>query len=395
MTNQKPARQNPPTKRRLFFIDNLRTLLIILVVLWHMAVTYGAPGFWPYQESRPDDLTTLVYTLFSAVNMPYVMAFFFMITGYFTPRSYDRKGFGPFLRERLVRLSIPLLFYIFVFDPFITYGIKANVYGYQGSFWEYLGGHFRGYRSLGVGPLWFVEGLLIFIIVYALWRLVANWFLSARAANQPQRDSQAPSNAAIVVFALILGVVTFAVRIRFPIGSILEPLGLPVSFFAQYVALFVVGIIAYRRNWLLGIPDAMGKLWLGIAIIFIVVLLPIVFVLGGALEGNTDPYAGGVHWQSFAYAVWEQFVCMGMVIGLLVWFRRRFDRQGSLAKAMSDSSYAVYLIHAPVLVYLALAVRGIKLYPLLKFALVSPVAVVLCFLLAYLLRKLPLVRSIM
>jgi len=62
---------------------------------------------------------------------------------------------------------------------------------------------------------------------------------------------------------------------------------------------------------------------------------------------------------------------------------------------MSDSSYPVYLIHAPILVYLALALRGIKLYPLLKFALVSPVAVVLCFLIAYFLRKLPLVRSIL
>ncbi len=395
MTNEKPVREKLPAKRRLFFIDNLRTLLIILVVLWHMAVTYGAPGFWPYQESRPDDLTTLVYTLFSAVNMPYVMAFFFMITGYFTPRSYDRKGFGPFLKERLVRLSIPLLFYILVFDPLITYGIRANVHGYPGSFWEYLGGHFRGYRSLGVGPLWFVEGLLIFIIVYALWRLVANWVSSAHAANQAQRDGKAPSNAAIVMFALILGVVTFVVRIRFPIGSIFQPLGLPLSFFPQYVGLFVVGIMAYRRNWFLGIPDAMGKLWLGIAVICIVVLLPIVFVLGGALEGNTDPYAGGVHWQSFAYSVWEQFVCMGMVIGLLVWFRNRFDHQGPLAKAMSDSSYAVYLIHAPVVIYLALALRGIKLYPLLKFALVSPVAVVLCFLIAYFLRKLPLVRSIL
>jgi len=61
---------------------------------------------------------------------------------------------------------------------------------------------------------------------------------------------------------------------------------------------------------------------------------------------------------------------------------------------MMDSTY-VYLIHAPVVAYLALALRGIEFYPLLKFALMSPVAVVLCFLIAYFLRKLPLIRSIM
>lgn len=61
---------------RLLYVDNLRTLLIIMVILWHMAVTYGAPGFWPYQESQPDESTALVFTLFSVINGPYVLGFF-------------------------------------------------------------------------------------------------------------------------------------------------------------------------------------------------------------------------------------------------------------------------------------------------------------------------------
>ena len=46
-------------RRRLFFVDNLRTLLIIMVVVFHLAVTYGASGHWPYREGQPDDLTSL------------------------------------------------------------------------------------------------------------------------------------------------------------------------------------------------------------------------------------------------------------------------------------------------------------------------------------------------
>ena len=79
-------------KPRLLYVDNLRTLLIIMVILWHMAITYGAAGFWPYRESRPDDLTNLVYTLFGVINQPYVLGFFFLIAGYFTPGSYVRKA---------------------------------------------------------------------------------------------------------------------------------------------------------------------------------------------------------------------------------------------------------------------------------------------------------------
>ena len=149
--------------------------------------------------------------------MPYVVRAFFLIAGYFTPGSYDRKGFGSFLGRRLLRLGIPFLFYILVFDPLIYWGIKVSLYGYAGSFWAYMAEHFRGYRNLGVGPLWFVEGLLIFTILYALFRLVVN----SRPLSRPipvtsQQDAPPPTSLAIALFALGLGVATFVLRIWLP-----------------------------------------------------------------------------------------------------------------------------------------------------------------------------------
>ncbi len=141
--------------------------------------------------------------------------------------------------------------------------------------------------------------------------------------------------------------------------------------------------------------ECRSKVWLGIAIILIVVLLPVMFILGGALEGNTDPFLGGVHWQSFAFSVWEQFVGIGMVVGLLVLFREKLNHQGKLAKDMAASAYTVFIIHAPVIVFLALALRGVTLPPLLKFVLVAPLALALCFILAHYIRKLPLARDIL
>jgi glucan biosynthesis protein C len=384
MTDEKPKRT------RLFFVDNLRTLLIIMVVVFHLSVTYGASGHWPYREGQPDDLTALIFTLFTAINGTYVIGMFFMIAGYFTPGSYDRKGFAPFLKDRLLRLGIPLLIYILVFDPLIVWAIGAVAYGSQASFWEFLRGYFANYRGLGVGPMWFVEGLLIFTVLYALWRL-----LPIPKSDWPRPKGKLPGNLAIALFALCLGVATFVVHIWLPIGMIYQPLGLPVPLFPQYVTLFVVGILAYRGNWLVRIPRARGKLWFGIALFFILVLFPNVFLVGGALEGDTSVFMGGLHWQALAFAIWEQFVGIGIIIALLVLFREKLDHQGRLAKEMSDSAYAVYFIHAPVLVFLALALRGFTLHSLLKFLLVAPVAVALCFVLAYLLRKLPGVRRIL
>jgi hypothetical protein len=54
---------------------------------------------------------------------------------------------------------------------------------------------------------------------------------------------------------------------------------------------------------------------------------------------------------------------------------------------MSDSSYGAYLLQAPILVYLTVALQGVKMPLLLKFAVVSPFGVAFCFGAACLIRK--------
>lgn len=45
------------------------------------------------------------------------MGAFFLLAGYFIPGSYDRKGTGPFIKDRLIRLGIPMLVFYFVLNP--------------------------------------------------------------------------------------------------------------------------------------------------------------------------------------------------------------------------------------------------------------------------------------
>jgi surface polysaccharide O-acyltransferase-like enzyme len=84
-----------------------------------------------------------------------------------------------------------------------------------------------------------------------------------------------------------------------------------------------------------------------------------------------------------------------MVIVVLAWFRKRFDQQGGLAKVMADNCFAVYILHPLIIVPLALALSGIQVNLGLKFILVTPLAVTLCYLVAYLVRKIPFVRSVL
>jgi glucan biosynthesis protein C len=381
----------PLARVRFAFIDNLRILLVALVILHHLAVTYGGEGSWYYYEGQADPITTMVLTLFVVVNQAFFMGFYFLIAAYFVPPSLERRGGKQFLKGRLLRLGVPLAFQLLVMGPLLNYGLAVSVWGFDGSLWTYLGDYGRHYQGLDTGPLWFAEALLIFSVVYALW-----WGLAKPAAHKVRSEGAAPGNLAIAIFVLALGLITFLVRIWLPVGWWFVPLNFQFPHFAQYISLFVLGTIAYRRGWLSAIAEdaARGRLW-GRIVAFLLVLAPVLFVLGGALEGDTGPFRGGLYWQALVYALWEQFLCVGMVIGLLVSFRKRHDQQGRLAGAMSANAYAVYISHAPILVFVALGLRSIALVPLLKFALASLICLPICFVVGGLVRRLPLAGRIL
>src|SRR5262249_30460293 len=147
-------------------IDNLRILLICGVVVLHLAVTYGAVGSWYYQDPAKDTLTSALLTILTATGQACGMGLFFLITAYFTPGSYDRKGRTPFLRDRFVRLGIPLLLYDLLLDPLVAY--LAG--GLHKAYWSFYGDYLLHVGGIGSGPVWFLAVLLLFTIVYVAWR---------------------------------------------------------------------------------------------------------------------------------------------------------------------------------------------------------------------------------
>ena len=105
------------SRSRLIFADNLRTALVILVVLHHLAVIYGANiGFYYVEPAYSQVLALLLLVIFQLLNQAYFMGFFFLISGYFTPGSFERKGLRAFLKDRLTRLALPLLVFMFVLN---------------------------------------------------------------------------------------------------------------------------------------------------------------------------------------------------------------------------------------------------------------------------------------
>jgi fucose 4-O-acetylase-like acetyltransferase len=377
---------------RLAYLDNLRWALITGVVLIHLSVTYGVPADWTYYEGgEVAPFVALPLLLVAAIGANFAMGLFFLIAGYFTPAAYDCKGTRRYLIDRFKRLGIPWLIYEVLINPLIHYAVDVHggdcegaLYDcrYQGTFWQYLKEYPGAKGSIGDGPVWFLEALLFFSIIYALWRLLTDP-APLPALSAPRRTRAVPSNRAIAVFALAIGLVSFVVRFWAKAFVQYEPFHLEYARFPQYVALFVAGIWAYRYNWLVAFSERQARIWRWIAL-GCALALPALLIVSAPAAGVLDERAvGGVNELSLAFSLLEGFLSVSMVISILSWFRRRFNHQGRLTRAMAESSFAVYVLHPAIIIPLPLALSGIKMNLSLKFLLVAPIAVALCYLIAY------------
>ena len=325
-----------PEGKRLLFIDNFRILLICGVLVAHLNDTYGGVGSWMYRDpAAPDMFTVIFLSILNAIGMASGMGLFFLLAGYFTPGSYDRKGGASFLRDRLVRLGIPWLVYSLLLQPLVYYIVR----GLPGSFWSFYPKYLHRVDSIADGPIWFVELLLFFSLFYAAWR-----WLTRQRPQAATGTGRLPGSRAIFGFILALGLVSFVVRIWWPAGWVLQPFNLPAGYLPQYVSLYVLGIVAYRRNWFFKLTPRMGRDWSLIAlmatlIIFGGLVVPSFLQAAGAAGTQQAGYAlaGGFNWGAFGYALWEAFVVVGVGIGLLVLFRQRWNHQGRVARSLALS----------------------------------------------------------
>lgn len=393
-TSANATAEKPP---RLYFIDHLRAALVILVVLHHLALVYGGiPPFYYYEPPVDDQIAGLIALIFVLLNQAWFMGAFFLLAGYFTPGSYDRKGPGSFLKDRLIRLGIPIVLFIFVLSPISSIGLwqmPASMGGVTDPLtWQaypYL---------IGIGPLWFAALLLIFSVGYVGWRMI-----TPKRESPVQNDPSPPSYLSIGIFMLLLALASYLIRIIVPLGEAVTLfvyfLSFPtLAYLPQYLSFFVLGIIASRHDWAQRVSGTMGRTGFVIALVatFTLFALGLLSFLKAIESGATQipPFGYGT-WQSAVYALWDSIFAVGMALGTITLFRRFFNGQGSFGRFLARQSYAVYVFHIPVIVLLAVALKGIVLPALLKFGLMAVITVPVCFIVAYLVRRIPYVSGVL
>jgi peptidoglycan/LPS O-acetylase OafA/YrhL len=349
--------------KRLFYLDNLRVAVIILVIAHHVGQAYGPTGgWWPIQEATRSPILGPFFT----VNRSFFMSLFFMISGYFTVMSYRSKGARAFLKDRALRLGIPALVFGLIMIP-MTLFVFAPENGPRPSI-----------LPIDVGHLWFLEHLLVFSAGYVLWQTLRG----KRAAPQPVQGNT-PGYLTILAFALALAVVTGIVRIWFPIDKWVFLLGFIRVAFADVprdLSFFIIGVLAYDRGWFQKFPTRDGYIWLTVGMVL--ALYWYAHQLG--IEGLM-PASGLI--ADLIRLVWEMLLCFGFCIGLTVLFREKFNFQGDIGKIMTQSQYGAYIFHVMLVLVFQFLVISLDLSPFVKFVLVTLASIPATFLFSNWVRK--------
>ena len=338
--------------KRLYYLDNLKVCLTVLVIMHHAGQAYGNGGDWAYTPSNPAEFMPWICHFFST-NAAFFMGLYFFISGYFVPGSFDKQGSKQFVHKKLLRLGVPLLF--------------------MGGIISILSG------KPEIGHMWFVESLLVFCLIYAL---IRHWI----SPIEKERGSK-PNIIGLFVVALLMGVGSYFIRQVSPQDHWIWPFGiipLPMepAHYLQYVMMFVMGILAYRFLWLDKMSNGTG---------FLSLLIGIALAVGNYLRDG-GPWNDFV-WQWFG--IYESLMCVFISFGLMWFFRQCLSATSRFWQWCAAQSYGAYVFHLILMIILQNAVDSIWMGAFGKFLFIGIVTTILSFLLTWMVRMIPGVKRVL
>ena len=323
---------NTTRAKRLHWMDNLRTIIIFLVVLYHVGGVYEAAGLWGWFWIVDDPATITWVGILGIVFDIFVMPTIFFISGYLTPASLRSKTGWEFVKGKFKRLMIPWVIAVFTLIPLY----KVIFLYSRGLPQEHWSTYFHITNPNSQNWLWFLPVLFLFDMLYLL--------LSKANIRIPN----------ISLRGAILGAFLIGFAYSFAIGGILgfrswtlTPL---IDFENErllvYFMAFLIGSLCFRQNTFQEKPQS-NKLyilvssiaWIPVTVHIFARLYPFFYPEGFSI---TTPYLL-IWWFSFHLSL----LCMVYLMVETFW--RYVDRTGRIWSELNKNSYGVYIIHVIVI----------------------------------------------
>ena len=216
-----------------------------------MVILYHTASFVEELDYTFSSWGSIALHVYTTVNESYFMNAFFFYSGYFTPKSYDKKnGAYEFLFERVKRLGIPFVLYTFFLGTFVRDGVMTLLF--HSPFEPY---------SNNTGPMWFTCHLIIFNTMYTF-----------ACGKHWHPKIACPTLLGFFIIGAVAGLASGILMLFQPSDHGGRFLAVPM--FAQdyisYPTYFFGGALAQRNNWMRTIETKFSrKVIYGVALLAI------------------------------------------------------------------------------------------------------------------------------
>jgi peptidoglycan/LPS O-acetylase OafA/YrhL len=362
----KPNRNS--MKTRIYFLDNLRTFLIFLVVLLHAAITYchGMDSFWPVVDPQKSEGLSLVNMYLDL----FVMFIIFFISGYFIPYSVKSKNSRDFIGSKFRRIMVPWLLAVLTLIPaykaifLYSRGLPQEAWYSYFTFFQRAGSDLHFYPNHPTQSwLWFLPILFIFQVAY----------LGLSKINLP------PMKISLKTAAVIILVVGIIHSMSISVSGLKGWFHSAVLDFQRerlliYFMSFLLGALCFKQKVFESgeknmryyiIANVVLTLALGV---FTAVALNLFFNI---IEPTRNYFIVSETADKIAYYSTAIFSMLSFLYVFIHVFRFNFNKTSMLMKYLNKSSYSVYIIHMIVLSVLALALVPVDISGFIKFIILT------------------------
>ena len=319
---------------RVHWLDNLRTIIILLVVLYHVGGVYESAGLWGWFwiVDDPDTITWvgIVGIMFDIMVMPIM----FFISGYLTPASLQNKTAWEFVKGKFKRLMIPWVIAVFTLIPLY----KVIFLYSRGLPQEHWSTYFHITNPNSQNWLWFLPVLFTFDMLYLLLSK-----LNVRVDNIPLKWAVTGTFFIGLVYSFFIGGV-----LGFRSWTLTPLIDFENERLLTYFMTFLLGVLCFQQNIFAEKPQKKtlynvvnGIAWLPVTGHIFARLWPF-FTPDPAAFPITPLYR--LIWHLSFYL---SLLCLMYVMILSFWLY--LDKAGKIWNELNKNSYGVYIIHVIVI----------------------------------------------
>lgn len=301
---------------RYHYMDFARSVFMTLGVVLHTSAVFS-PQTWRVQSVE----TSQVFEIIRLGIHTFRMQSFYLIAGFFAFMVLEKYDLFGYLKDRIIRLCVPMLFCGFTINYIMNYySIERNFNVDTFFTLDYL------LSGTWMGHLWFLGNLIVYIFLL----LILSKYLF-------KIDISSDYLYLLSIFLVPL-FVFLSLRIGWRISPILgRDIFVFFSFnqFMYYFVYFFLGAFIYKNEGLLN--SSKRFLPLNIIVIFS-------FVFSHYFNFSFNEYF---------MEIFKYLFTLNLVYLLIALFFLLFNFENNIIRSFSDSSYTIYLLHQPIIVVLS------------------------------------------